>query len=261
MTYLNSADICRTKAEHAPDYGLIFRHANACMLTFEPESTRITDANEAACRLYGYSFEELTSKRILDLTMSKPEKTMELVNRVLEKRVDTVTTCHVDSAGGLHYLEFHSSVFFSDGKPYVFNIFHDITEKTLSEIDNRLLAELMNSFLLNDEGDIFDSILRVIKKEIDCLYGFTGYIDIDGTLVCPSLIYTGERTAALSFPREKWSGTWGEALEKRRTAMQNDGIDTPAWHKKIDNCIAAPVIHKNLLLGENCSGAERRRIQ
>lgn len=248
MTFLNSG---RTPAGgSAPDYGQIFRHANACMLTFDPETTRITDANEAACRLYGYSFDDLTSKRILDLTTSKPERTLRLVEQVLKNRVDTVTTCHRDSSGRLHHLEFHSSVFIADGKPYVFNIFHDITEKTLSEIDNRLHAGLMNSFLMNDESGIFSGILEVIRKEIKCLHGFAGYIDIDGTLVCPSLVFPETGKTSASFPRETWSGIWGEALSKRRIVVENENVSIPEGHIGFSNCIAAPVVHKNLLLGE-----------
>ncbi|QAR32326.1 PAS domain S-box protein [Geovibrio thiophilus] len=250
MILLNSTENEQRSGESAPDYAHIFRHANACMLTFEPETTRITDANEAACRLYGYSIEELTSKRILDLTISKPEKTLGLIGRVLEKRIDTVTTCHRDSSGGLHHLEFHSSVFTADGRSYVFNIFHDITEKTLSEIDNRLHAELMNSFLMNDESDIFRSILGVIRKEISSLHGFAGYIDIDGTLVCPSLVFPEKGKTSASFPREKWSGAWGEALNKRKTVVENDCVNIPQGHTPFNNCIAVPVVHKNLLLGE-----------
>ncbi|MCD8491667.1 MAG: PAS domain S-box protein [Geovibrio sp.] len=258
MTFLNSG---RTPAGgSAPDYGQIFRHANACMLTFDPETTRITDANEAACRLYGYSFDELTSRRILDLTTSKPERTLRLIEQVLKNSVDTVTTCHRDSSGRLHHLEFHSSVFIADGKPYVFNIFHDITEKTLSEIDNRLHAGLMNSFLMNDEIGIFKEILEVIRKEIKCLHGFAGYIDIDGTLVCPHSFSLKQEKPPPPSPERHGAASGARLSVKEELLLRMKCLHTRRSHW-LQQLYCRPCCSQKSSSRRNCSCRKRGRIQ
>jgi len=141
MTQLNFSERTDLNSNTVSDYEHIFRYAKACMVTFDPVTTLITDANEAACRLYGYSLRELTQKRILDLTTSKPERTRELIDQVLQSKEDVIGTCHRDKSGCLHYLEFHASVFMSGNKPYIFSIIHDITEKTIAERERQQALE------------------------------------------------------------------------------------------------------------------------
>src|SRR5207249_3459608 len=62
-------------------YRQIFESNRAVQLLIDPATARIVDANPAACRFYGYSHEELTSRKIADINALPPSEVTEALAR------------------------------------------------------------------------------------------------------------------------------------------------------------------------------------
>ncbi|HEV7844384.1 MAG TPA: PAS domain S-box protein, partial [Pyrinomonadaceae bacterium] len=68
-------------------YREMFEKNQAIQLLIDPASSRIVDANPAACEFYGYSVEEFKAKKITEINMlPDPEVKAELVRSVTEQR-------------------------------------------------------------------------------------------------------------------------------------------------------------------------------
>ncbi|MDA8239637.1 MAG: PAS domain S-box protein [Nitrospiraceae bacterium] len=78
----------RKRAEEAlreseEKYKNVFATATDSLFIIDAETKRIVDANAAACKLYGYRYEEMLTLRNVDLS-AEPEKTLLAVNKKLD---------------------------------------------------------------------------------------------------------------------------------------------------------------------------------
>ena len=86
-------------------------------------------------------------------------------------------------------------------------------------------------------------------------FGYFGYIDEAGNLVCPSMtrdIWDQCQVTEKStvFPKESWGGLWGRSLKEERTLMAIDGLEPPAGHVPLANALAVPITHQERLIGQ-----------
>jgi len=138
----------------------------------------------------------------------------------------------------------------------------DITHQKQAEkelIRNHRSLELHNSiatvFLTNPRDEVYADVLNVILKVLNSRFGYFGYIDDAGDLVCPSMTrdiwdqcQMPEKT--IVFPQSKWGGLWGRSLLEKRTLVANDNLNAPAGHVELSNALATPIMHQNNLLGQ-----------
>merc|ERR1711879_557645 len=68
-------------------YISLFKNNPSAMLIVDPQSGRIKDANNAACRFYNYEYDQLKTMNIADINvLSKEEIKKEMSLAVSEKR-------------------------------------------------------------------------------------------------------------------------------------------------------------------------------
>lgn len=100
-------------------------------------------------------------------------------------------------------------------------------------------------------ADVLDLLLGVFQSE----FGYFGYINTDGDLVCPSMtrnIYPVCQVPDkdVMFPRAIWGGLWGRILLERRSLIKNDSHVVPHGHLPIGRSFGSPILYRGVLIGQ-----------
>jgi PAS domain S-box-containing protein len=126
-----------------------------------------------------------------------------------------------------------------------------IRQQRSIELSNRIA----NVFLTSSGGEVFADVLDIILQALDSRFGYFGYIDEAGDLVCPSLtrdVYEQCQVAEKSivFPRAGWGGLWGRSLMGKQTLVANENLQLPEGHVTLENALAVPIVHQEVLIGQ-----------
>ncbi|MBS3772640.1 MAG: PAS domain S-box protein [Candidatus Thermoplasmatota archaeon] len=138
----------------------------------------------------------------------------------------------------------------------------DITERRMAEekLDRSqwelsILNRVATIFLRKSAEDMYADVLDVVREAMDSRYGYFGYINQDGDLVCPSMTRdVWEKCEVpdrdIVFPRDSWGGLWGESLEAMETRWKNESLDLPVGHIQLSNALAVPLVDHGDLVGQ-----------
>jgi PAS domain S-box-containing protein len=144
-------------------------------------------------------------------------------------------------------------------------IYDDATEKmaTLqaleqSRSDLEIDKRISRVFLTVPDELVYEAVLTEIRDILASPFGFLGYIDHAGSLVCPTMTSDiwAERCRmaeqTIVFPREKWAGLWGRALVLKKSMWSNGPLAMPGGHLPLAAALAVPILLNNRLVGEVC---------
>jgi PAS domain S-box-containing protein len=131
------------------------------------------------------------------------------------------------------------------------------SKKQLEESRNEIILKnnLSNAFILSDDDQFYKSTLDIVLDTFNCKFGYFGFINHDGDLVCPSMTYdvwdqceiTGK---SIVFPKDVWTGIWGESLKEKKSVLKNEGLKLPDGHVQLKNALAVPILLNNKLIGQ-----------
>ncbi|UXI67092.1 EAL domain-containing protein [Tahibacter amnicola] len=108
-------------------------------VTLHDEEGRIIDANEAACRIYGHSLEQLRQMTVYDLNPDLPSGRMrEVLSNFLPGHTVTVETTNQRADGTRFPVEVHSNVYIDGEARRIVAVARDITHRR--EADKELRA-------------------------------------------------------------------------------------------------------------------------
>ncbi len=101
---------------------------------------------------------------------------------------------------------------------------------------------------------MYERVLDIVLEVLDSRHGVFGYIDPEGSLVCPSMtreIFEESRISDLSnvFPADSWGGLWGECLTTKRTMLSNSSGRLPDGRIEIARCVFVPIVDGDELIG------------
>lgn len=123
--------------------------------------------------------------------------------------------------------------------------------QTQRELD--LKNRLAKIFLTVPDQQMFEEVLDVLLKTTESKLGFFGYIDEEGTLVCPSMTRVWEQRPMpgkpARFPRETWGGIWGRALAEKKSFYSNEPDHLPDGHIPIRRALAVPLLDREDVIG------------
>mgnify|MGYP000344927664 CR=1 FL=1 len=124
-------------------YKSLFDHNHSIMLIIHPDNGTILDANVAACEYYGYTKDEITNMRIMDINMLSEEDVRGKMQETQQGKQKQFTFPHRLASGEITDVEVFSGPITRDGEAVLFSIIHDISErKTYEQERERLITEL-----------------------------------------------------------------------------------------------------------------------
>jgi PAS domain S-box-containing protein len=137
----------------------------------------------------------------------------------------------------------------------------DITEQRAAEIalknayaELSLRQQVADIMLKNDLDGMYSAVLDRVLVHFKAKVGFFGYIDTDGSLVCPSM--SGRVWAKCNlpgktnrFPASAWGGIWGESLKGRKAVCKHGDLALPEGHMNLTNALAVPIMNRERLVG------------
>jgi hypothetical protein len=100
-------------------------------------------------------------------------------------------------------------------------------------------------------ADVLDLLLGVFESE----FGYFGYINTAGDLVCPSMtrhIFPACQVPDkdIVFRRAMWGGLWGQILIERRPLIKNKVHKVPVGHLPIGRSFGCPILYRGALIGQ-----------
>jgi len=114
-------------------YRSLFTETRAVMLLIDPESGDIIDANPAACSYYGYSWEEITGRKILDFNTLPQEQVFYAIEKAVPEKQQHFNFRHCLANGDVRDVEVYTNPIKIEGKSLLFSITHDITKRKQAE--------------------------------------------------------------------------------------------------------------------------------
>jgi len=109
-------------------------------------------------------------------------------------------------------------------------------------------------FLTVGDDEMYERVLDAVLEALDSRHGVFGYIDPDGSLVCPSMTRDiFERCQMpdtnIVFPPDSWGGIWGRCLTTINPVLSNSLGSVPDGHIAIDRCLFVPIVAREELIG------------
>jgi PAS domain S-box-containing protein len=175
-------------------YSALFTNNYSVSLLIDPDTGRITDANEAAGRYYGYSHDQLTTMGIYDLNRLPEETVVRNLRRARREKERHFFSTHYRADGEKRNVEIYSGPITVQGKPLFYSIIHDVTDRKKAETELQksqyLISEAMNMAHMADwEMDVPTSVFT-FNDRFYALYGTTA--EREGGYQMPAEVYARE---------------------------------------------------------------------
>lgn len=158
-------------------YKNIFQNKHTIMFLLDPETGEIKDVNQAACDFYGWTYQEMCSKKIFDINpISELDLKAEMLKARQEKR-SYFNFTHRLANGELRDVEVYSGPIIFNNKNLLYSIIHDITDRKnmefkilRSEEKYRNIVESINDVVYEITKDGF---ITFVSPSVFKVLGYT----------------------------------------------------------------------------------------
>ena len=172
---LESNNLLQQNEQHLPDqtpseneecYKSLFENGQTVMLLIDPDSKFIVDANRVACAYYGWNREELTQKKMSEIsTLSGDELNAQMTLDPTQRRNYFVSK-HRRADGSIRNVEVFSGPLQRNGKNLLYTMIYDITER------NRMEDALQNTVKLQSLGILAGGIVHDFNNLFTLVQGY-----------------------------------------------------------------------------------------
>jgi two-component system cell cycle sensor histidine kinase/response regulator CckA len=121
--------------------------------------------------------------------------------------------------------------------------------------ERAFLSAIAQTMVRHDGEPMFVEVLRLIREKFSSEFGYFGYINDDGDLVCPSMTRDiwdrcQVEEKSIVFPKAVWGGMWGRSLERKVAIYSTGELQVPEGHVPLRHAIAVPVMIGDQLIGQ-----------
>lgn len=131
-------------AESEQRYRALFEGSRVVELLVHPETGDIVDANDAACRFYGYSYEQITALHASDINAMPEEVLIQAMLDAEQESRNHFVFRHRLASGELRDVEVHSGPVEYRGQRLLYSIVHDITHRLAAEREKEKLSSALD---------------------------------------------------------------------------------------------------------------------
>jgi PAS domain S-box-containing protein len=124
-------------------YQAFFEESLSAMLVIDPLTGQIIDANEAACRFYGYTVEQITSMHIGDINCMQDDALAEAMKSAQGQHTNYFAFEHRLASGAVRNVDVYSSPMQVGDRRVLASVIHDVTEhrRTQLALEESVAAE------------------------------------------------------------------------------------------------------------------------
>jgi len=229
LTYLIGVGVDITERKRAEEalrqseenYHQLFEAESDAIFLIDNETGNILQANRAACKMYGYSSEELLAMKNTDLS-AEAEQTRKITKetRPVADHVITIPLrWHRNKDGKRFPVEITGRFFVREGRPVHIAAIRDITERKQAEAEReRLMAAIEQAgeviIITDPEG-----IIQYVNPAFETV---TGYTREDALGQTPRILKSGKQDEA--FYQKMWSTlTGGDVFKGRMINKRKNG--------------------------------------
>jgi PAS domain S-box-containing protein len=147
------------------DYRHLFEMANDPIIIFEPETELILEANQAACRTYGFDHDEFVGLDLKTLTRDIPRGTSQIQELMASGLYHNFETVQLNKQGEeIHFL-INSSVITYRGRKAILSLNRDIGDR------KRLEAQLQQSQKMESLGTLAGGVAHDMNNVLGAILG------------------------------------------------------------------------------------------
>ncbi len=191
ITKQKEAEIALRQSEE--QYRQMFETHTAVQWLVDPQTWQFVDVNQAAAKFYGYTREQMRQMDVAALNIRSPEEIAIMVAQVQSRHQDSFIVTHRLASGEFRQMEVHARPVNINGRPLLYAILHDVTERAQTEEalrkSNRELFFINQSWKALNSSLELDRVLKTVLDEVRFMLGAVAcsiwLIDqITGELVC-----------------------------------------------------------------------------
>lgn len=229
---------------------------------------KFLEMNDSFCTLSGIDRSEAIGKTVMELLPSTEKYWVENYEKVVKTGEPLFFESFAREIG-----RYFAVTAYRNQENQFATLIQDVTDKMMSEQELLLQNKIAQAFVTSSNNEFFKTVLDVFLKNFNSRYGFFGYINKEGNMVCPSMTYDiWEETLipekSSVFPKNTWGGLWGESIKRKQTLIKNEGLVVPMGHVKLDNSMSAVILRSQEVIGilmlgnkeEGYSAADSQRL-
>ncbi len=155
-------------AESEKRYRTLFENNFMPMLLIDPDTAAIKDANPAAAEYYGWSWEELVSKKISDINTLPAADIAQTMKKAKLEQGGQFIFKHRRADGSIRDVEVFSGPLHFSGKMLLYSTISDITDRLQTETVSRRTEKLDSlGILAGGLAHDFNNLMTVVQGHID----------------------------------------------------------------------------------------------
>jgi PAS domain S-box-containing protein len=155
-------------------YRALFEENHEVMLLMDPESGQIVDANSAAARFYGWSYEQLTAKNISEINSLAASQLRDTARIVVQGELNKTITRHQRADGSICDVEVYSNPIEVGGQTLLYAKIYDISERIASEQEReKLHRKLVQAQKMEAFGQLAGGISHDFNNILSAVIGYT----------------------------------------------------------------------------------------